>query len=90
MKVVHWSTVVSGGGQTTYATHVSNCRWTDKARGRWSGRMIEDTGARVTLANSQWQIATDPERRQILDDLARSEAVRLGLPAGPDLFPYAT
>ena len=89
MKVVHWGMIFSDGKRSTYGTHVSDCRWRNKARGQWSGRILDDTGARVTLDVGQWRVAGDQARRQQLDDLARSEAARLGLPAGPDIFPFA-
>jgi hypothetical protein len=88
MKVVHWGMIFSGGGKSVYGTHTADCRWRNKALGQWVGRILDDTGARLTLDVDDWQVARDERRRKVLDDLARSEAARLNLPAGPDTFPF--
>ncbi len=86
MKVVHCIMVSSGAGiPTTYAAQVLACRWRDQRSGEWHGRMVADTGARLELPSD----LDAAERRREADALARAEAARLGLPAGPDVFPFA-
>mgnify|MGYP001579336596 CR=1 FL=1 len=89
MKVVHWGMIYTDGHQSVYGTHVSICLWRNRDRGQWSGRILYDTCARLTLDKCQWDVAADRERRTELDELARREAARLGLPAGPDVFPFS-
>ena len=49
MKVVHVGMVYASSGKTVYAAQVVACRWRDKAAGKWTGRHVEDTGARLTF-----------------------------------------
>ena len=86
MNVIHTGMVYTDGTRTVYSAQIVSCRWRDRARGKWSGRHVADTGARFEHVSDG--IHGDDARAKC-DELARSEARRLGLPAGPDTFPFS-
>ena len=86
MKVVHTMLVRTNGDKATYAAQIVVCRWRDKERRKWSGKSIKNTGAEFECSRPYG------ERQKTWDEcdaLSRSEAARLGLPAGPDVFPFS-
>lgn len=82
MKVIHTSLKMCGAGiPTTYAVNIVDCR-RGRTPGRWSGRHVEVV---ETFAFE----GTYAESRKVCDAKSREVAARLGMPAGPDVFPYA-
>lgn len=85
MRVIHTQLIYASSERTVYAAAVVDCRWTNKERGKWTGKHIEDTGAKFETTGSTWSQSD----REKADALSRAEAARLKLPAGPDVFPFA-
>jgi hypothetical protein len=86
MKVIHTSLCYHGNGKSIYRASIVSARWTNKEKRRWSGRTLRDTGDWIVILDSE-----EMTREQICaacDSLSRSVAERLGMPAGPDTFPF--
>ena len=88
MKVIHTMMVRCGSGiPTHYVAQIVNCRWTNKERGKWSGRALADTVYSFDIPVDVSLLSNDVSAR--CDAMSRMVAAELGLPAGPDVFPFA-
>ena len=88
MYVIHTMLSRAGSGiPTTYAAQVVSCRWTNKQRGKWSGRSMRDTGDYLTIPEGVQVHAA--EVRAQCDALSTTVAKRLGMKSGPAFFPFA-
>ena len=86
MYVIHCSLKQYGNNVAVYGTDVVSARWTNKARGKWSGRVIRETGDSFELIGGSVHSA---EARAKCAAFAREVAARLGMASGPDTFPFA-
>ena len=87
MYVIHTSLVFASSEKTIYSADVVSCRWVNKARGRWSGRLMRATGRKLEVSGSEPVHSADVRAR--CDALSRQVAAELGMAAGPDIFPFS-
>jgi hypothetical protein len=86
--VIHTMMIRCGSGiPTVYAAQVVSCRWTNKALKRWTGKAMRDTGDVLTFPEGDAMHSAG--HRAACDKLSREVAARLGMKAGPDVFPFA-
>lgn len=86
MRVIHTAMVFASDKQSKFAACICECRWVDRARGHWNGRIISYTGAEFTrpgFHSSEEQVQAD------CDALSRAESERLSIPARYEHFPVA-
>ena len=87
MYVIHTMLIRAGSGiPTTYAAQVVACRWTNKNKGKWTGRAMRDTGDYLTLPEGVPVHAV--EVRAQCDALSDAVAKRMNMKSGPDFFPF--